>query len=393
MNDKEYKGRFIKLGLSDQFDFIGRDYSSYRGRKIIVRCRECGTEFSTWAFDEILKGRQSHLLCPECGSASDGEDVWNRSPQCEKAMAYYVQGHTVKETAEQFGVSTVQINNAVKVRNLTNGRKWGEYNPKHNEKQRKMAIENLVEKLESEGFDYVGGYSTSKGKVTIKCRICGHRFERTVCFVKRGNLICQQCEHEKALIRQAERQEIRRIESARLSEERKSRREAERLAKNPLGLSDYQLSRRALLDDASLCKVCGKEYTLREYMESTGAKYYRNSGYCSVECRDAHNKERIKISHKGRRDSHRHRARKYDCEYDPSVTLKKLIERDGLRCKICGEMCDPDDHSWSEYTGPLSPSIDHIIPMAKSGGHIWNNVQVAHVICNSNKGDKLEEAM
>ena len=124
-------------------------------------------------------------------------------------------------------------------------------------------------------------------------------------------------------------------------------------------------------------------------MERTGVKYYRNSGYCSAECRDVHTKERRKISHKGRRDSHRYRAKRYGCEYDPSVTLKRLIERDGLQCAICGEMCDPDDHTWSEYTGPMSPSIDHIIPMAKGGGHIWTNVQVAHVICNSYKRDTL----
>lgn len=240
--ETEWKNKFDDLGLSDRFEFICRDWDSNKGKKVQIKCKTCGIEFSTWGIAEILKGRQSHLLCPECGSASDGEDVWNRSPQCEKAMAYYVQGHTVKETAEKFGVSTVQINSAVKVRNLTNGRSWGEISDKQKEKSRKLYEQQLKDRLDTVGFDYIGGYSTSKGKVTIKCRICGNRFERTVCFVKSGNLICQQCEHEKALIRQAERQEIRRIESARLSEERKSQRKAERLAKNPLGLTEYQLS-------------------------------------------------------------------------------------------------------------------------------------------------------
>ena len=51
-------------------------------------------------------------------------------------------------------------------------------------------------------------------------------------------------------------------------------------------------------------------------------------------------------------------------------------------------MCDLNDHSWSKYSGPMYPSIDHIIPMSKGGGHIWSNVQVAHIICNSIKSDK-----
>lgn len=58
--------------------------------------------------------------------------------------------------------------------------------------------------------------------------------------------------------------------------------------------------------------------------------------------------------------------------------------------KICGQMCDWNDHSWSKYSGPLYPSIDHIVPMSKGGGHVWENVQVAHIICNSEKGDRLE---
>ena len=41
-----------------------------------------------------------------------------------------------------------------------------------------------------------------------------------------------------------------------------------------------------------------------------------------------------------------------------------------------------------DWSGPMYPSIDHIIPMSKGGGHIWSNVQVAHIICNSIKSDK-----
>lgn len=77
--------------------------------------------------------------------------------------------------------------------------------------------------------------------------------------------------------------------------------------------------------------------------------------------------------------------------FDPNIiTLKKLVERDGLKCAICGKVCDWNDHSWSKYSGPMYPSIDHIVPMAKGGPHTWENVQVAHIICNSEKGASVQ---
>lgn len=381
IGEESYRQKFEELGLADSFDFICRDWNSDKGTKVLVRCKTCGTEFYTWGFSEMLKGRQSHLLCIECGAASDGADVWERSPRCNEAMAYYTDGHTVRQTAEKFGVPESQINNSVKLRGLTNRRQWGEISDEQRERRRYEAEQRLVDRLDSLGFDYLGGYTNKTGNVALKCRACGDTFERTANFAMRGNLICKKCEHEKALARQAKQRMVHKAEA----ERKRAEREAARIARS-LEPSAYQQSRTALLDDTHTCKVCGNEYTLREYMESTGSRYYRDSGYCSAECRDAHLKERAKIYHRGRRDSHRHRAVKYGCVYDSSVTLAKLIKRDGLRCALCGKMCDPNDHSWSKYSGPMYPSIDHIVPMSKGGGHVWNNVQVAHIICNSEKG-------
>lgn len=91
-----------------------------------------------------------------------------------------------------------------------------------------------------------------------------------------------------------------------------------------------------------------------------------------------------------RGDRHKGRARKYGVEYVPGITLKKLVKRDGLTCKLCGERCDWDDKQRGAC-GPLYPSLDHIIPMVRGGGHVWSNVQVAHILCNSIKRDALPE--
>ncbi len=67
------------------------------------------------------------------------------------------------------------------------------------------------------------------------------------------------------------------------------------------------------------------------------------------------------------------------------INKKKIFATQEL-CGICGM---PVDFSL-KYPHPLSPCIDHIIPIAK-GGHPSNmdNLQLAHWTCNRQKSDKL----
>ena len=64
---------------------------------------------------------------------------------------------------------------------------------------------------------------------------------------------------------------------------------------------------------------------------------------------------------------------------------KKIFATQNV-CGICGK---PVDKS-IRYPHPLSPCIDHIIPIAK-GGHPSDidNLQLAHWTCNRQKSDKL----
>lgn len=65
---------------------------------------------------------------------------------------------------------------------------------------------------------------------------------------------------------------------------------------------------------------------------------------------------------------------------------KKKIYATQTVCGICGR---PVDFSY-RYPHPLSPCIDHIIPIAK-GGHPSDidNMQLAHWTCNRMKSDKI----
>lgn len=70
----------------------------------------------------------------------------------------------------------------------------------------------------------------------------------------------------------------------------------------------------------------------------------------------------------------------------PFERNKKKIYATQDVCGICGR---PVDKSL-KYPHPMSPCIDHIIPIAK-GGHPSdiNNLQLAHWTCNRQKSDKL----
>ena len=77
-------------------------------------------------------------------------------------------------------------------------------------------------------------------------------------------------------------------------------------------------------------------------------------------------------------------------EYDESVNVADLVERDGLTCALCGLPCLPLDEQQGTHD-PLRASVDHVEPFARGGGHTWENVQVAHLLCNCARNDGGEE--
>ena len=74
---------------------------------------------------------------------------------------------------------------------------------------------------------------------------------------------------------------------------------------------------------------------------------------------------------------------KHRAQFDKN---KKRIYATQTICGICGQ---PVDFAL-KYPHPLSPCIDHIVPIAK-GGHPSDidNLQLAHWCCNREKSDKL----
>jgi 5-methylcytosine-specific restriction endonuclease McrA len=81
-----------------------------------------------------------------------------------------------------------------------------------------------------------------------------------------------------------------------------------------------------------------------------------------------------------RSSQHRRRAQKYLAPFDHFRSLE-IYERDKWMCGLCGEPVNKELH----HRDPMSPSLDHIIPLAKGGHHLRSNCQLAHLSCNKKK--------
>lgn len=198
-----------------------------------------------------------------------------------------------------------------------------------------------------ERFDVVR--ETRKDWFLLRCRECGHEFERFVDLHCKTE--CPECHR-----REVERED--------------KRRERE--------------GKRALMQ--RLVNIIAYEHVCPEF----GARFRSSNPsqlYCSEGCRKRARWKRREKS-LGSHGSHVKRAKRYGVEYDRSITLNKLIKRDGMTCYICGKTCTKDDKRWGTF-GPDYPTIDHVIPLCKGGTHTWDNVRVACGECNDAKGGSL----
>jgi endogenous inhibitor of DNA gyrase (YacG/DUF329 family) len=134
---------------------------------------------------------------------------------------------------------------------------------------------------------------------------------------------------------------------------------------------------------AYVCDECGQGCTTSNPRQR----------FCSSRCsgRDARRRRRIRQRAKGRRtegnriaQAQRRAERERDA-YRANVSPRRIYERDRWICQLCG---DPVD-CVAEVPSPLAPTLDHIVPLARGGTHEPANVQLAHFLCNSRKGDRV----
>lgn len=213
---------------------------------------------------------------------------------------------------------------------------------------------NFIKSLKSNNIDYeyLGGYKNNISSVTLRCKRCGEVVVMNASFVRKNRTHQR---HECCTAKTKLINSLTKVLSNRCKQ---------------LMREQANKQRELLLN--KVCIECGTEFkanTLRRI-------------YCSDQCR---NKRQYRIH-----ELKRNKRLKQNGKIDYSITLTKLIKRDKGKCAICGKRVDIK----ADPNSDMYPSIDHVFPVSKGGTHAWDNVQLAHRGCNSDKSDKvlIEEA-
>ena len=109
-----------------------------------------------------------------------------------------------------------------------------------------------------------------------------------------------------------------------------------------------------------VCAECGKEF-------ATSRTAKRICNRCAQKNNNGH---------------HEHRAKRKGSPYVYGIKPEQVFKRDHWRCQLCG--CKTPQRLRGKNQ-PTSPEVDHIIPIARGGGHTWDNVQCACRKCNIDK--------
>lgn len=210
--------------------------------------------------------------------------------------------------------------------------------------------QHFIEKLNNiyPTFEYISGYVDSKNPVILKCKICGYEFTRVVDSIRAGrNLVCFNCNKIKVKQQRYIKEYIKELITEYEKEKKKELKETNRFIKF--------LKRNTLY--IKYCKCCNAEILT--------------------------NNNKKKLCDRCRTKLDKHHSHK---------SLQKLYKRDNGICYICGKECDYKDYIVKDnqiICGDYYPSIDHVIPIAQGGTDDWNNIRLAHRICNSLKRDYM----
>lgn len=111
-------------------------------------------------------------------------------------------------------------------------------------------------------------------------------------------------------------------------------------------------------------------------------KHY-GKGFCKPHYRQIIGRHDQEWNDRRRANYQRRRAQKRMVPTE-HVPLDVVRKRDLGICQLCGDPIGAE--AWPHL---LSPSLDHVIPLALGGSHTLANVQLAHLGCNLQKGAKV----
>lgn len=114
------------------------------------------------------------------------------------------------------------------------------------------------------------------------------------------------------------------------------------------------------------CRECSKQFTTTRKAQV----------YCDLDC--------SRKFRSRKRERERDKRIRENGPIDHDISIERLMIRDKGICYLCQERVDIDSHHNNNYY----PSIDHVIPIIRGGTHTWENVRLAHRVCNSIKNNR-----
>jgi len=261
----------------------------------------------------------------------------------EQIRKMFEEGRTYREMAITLGVDEHNL----RKRCVAIGCEYERQDSKH-----------PIERINEAGaYDYMGGYENGESVIRLRCRECGTESDFSMVWIRHNEYKppCKIC-------REKQRAEHK-LELARKREHQKNAEKEERDRTRRLRIQFVQT-------EMKVCRNCG-------------GLFFGSGMYCSKRCVARYNEAQCE---------RRRRVWASEREIDKDITLDRLYKRDGGRCHICGGLCEWDDFIIKEeqkIAGNMYPSIDHVKPLARGGAHKWDNVKLAHRICNSLKRDSL----
>jgi len=122
---------------------------------------------------------------------------------------------------------------------------------------------------------------------------------------------------------------------------------------------------------------------MRDYnVEYRAENAERLAAYDAQEHRRARVSAYVKANpEKNRERGHRRRAAIRGRPVEKIDHMERYEADEGI-CGLCGEPVDRETFT-----------LDHIIPIARGGAHVWANVHIAHRTCNAKKGAKIAEVL
>jgi len=320
------------------------------------------------------------LICSHCGKSFTQSGKGRNSTRCSEDCKRAADNLRQAAARRKAGIPTKGVGRTLHTLICTGcGQEFRHINPKH-----QFCTSNCANKAHG-----AAGVTVKLRTATYTCRYCGKQYRPKQ--LDRVDYCSRECffadiydkklatDAAEAIIREAKHQRICSIcgvtyEAVRgvfCSDE--CRKESARRDSKARDIRSY-------VPRHFHCKECG------EVVETKYGDRGRNT-FCSRACCKSWGK---KHANKESRANSRHirRARLHNCQYE-RVNRKAVYARDGFICQICHLPVDMN----LKHPDLMSPTLDHIVPLAKGGAHTFNNCQLAHMICNSTKRDLLLNIM